>query len=113
LSTGPRGGAATCREGRARRRRHAACRHAPDQAQHGKTRYGTGPHGPHDRGHAGRLPTADLDDLIEILADPEHEEHQERLEWLGLDSAGRFDPAAFDLAQANDALSRLIKPPSR
>jgi hypothetical protein len=53
------------------------------------------------------------DDLIEILADPEHEEHQERLEWLGLDSAGRFDPAAFDLAQANKALSRLIKPPSR
>jgi hypothetical protein len=47
------------------------------------------------------------DSLIEILADPEHEEHQDRLEWLGLDSAGRFDPAAFDLVQINGALSGL------
>ena len=36
-----------------------------------------------------------------------HEEHQDRLEWLGLDSAGQFDPAAFDPVQANTALSRL------
>jgi Plasmid pRiA4b ORF-3-like protein len=47
------------------------------------------------------------DDLVEILTDPEHEEHQERLEWLGLESAGRFDPTAFDLSHANDALSGL------
>ena len=47
------------------------------------------------------------DYLIEILTDPEHEEHQDRLEWLGLDSAGQFDPAAFDLAQTNSALSGL------
>jgi hypothetical protein len=47
------------------------------------------------------------DDLLEILGDPAHEEHQDRLDWLGLDSADRFDPAAFDLAQANAALSRL------
>jgi hypothetical protein len=57
------------------------------------------------------------DDLIDVLADPEHEEHQDRLEWLGLDSAGQFDPAAFDLARTNDALSGLatvlIEPPSR
>jgi hypothetical protein len=46
-------------------------------------------------------------DLIEILTDPQHEEHQDRLEWLGLDSAGQFDLAAFDLAQANKALSGL------
>jgi Plasmid pRiA4b ORF-3-like protein len=44
-------------------------------------------------------------DLLEILGDPAHEEHQDRLEWLGLDSADRFDPAAFDPAQANAALS--------
>ncbi|MBB1252595.1 plasmid pRiA4b ORF-3 family protein [Streptomyces sp. OF3] len=43
--------------------------------------------------------------LIEILADPHHEEHEERLEWLGLDSADQFDPAAFDAANANSALS--------
>ncbi len=45
------------------------------------------------------------DDLIEILADPGHEEHEERLEWLGMDSADQFDPAAFDLAEVNRALS--------
>ncbi|MEU4091587.1 plasmid pRiA4b ORF-3 family protein [Streptomyces sp. NPDC026673] len=43
--------------------------------------------------------------LIEILADPGHEEHDERLEWLGLDTVDQFDPAAFDLAQVNSALS--------
>jgi len=43
--------------------------------------------------------------LLEILADPAHEEHKERLEWLGLDSADEFDPAAFDLAEVNSALS--------
>ncbi|MFD5393306.1 plasmid pRiA4b ORF-3 family protein [Streptomyces sp. NPDC127097] len=45
------------------------------------------------------------DYLIEILADPHHEEHEDRLEWLGLDSADQFDPAAFDPAQVNAALS--------
>ncbi|MCX5215535.1 plasmid pRiA4b ORF-3 family protein [Kitasatospora sp. NBC_00240] len=43
--------------------------------------------------------------LIEILAAPGHEEHDERLEWLGLDTADQFDPAAFDLAEVNSALS--------
>ncbi len=47
------------------------------------------------------------DYLLEILADPTHEEHQERLEWLGLDSADQFDPAAFDLTRTNAALSPL------
>ncbi|MFJ1550266.1 plasmid pRiA4b ORF-3 family protein [Streptomyces sp. NPDC088246] len=45
------------------------------------------------------------DYLTEILADPGHEEHDDRLEWLGLDTAGQFDPAAFDLAEVNSALS--------
>ena len=45
--------------------------------------------------------------LIEILTDPAHEEHQERLEWLGLDSPSQFDPSAFDPAQANTALAGL------
>ena len=34
-------------------------------------------------------------DLKEILADPNDDEHQERLEWLGLDHASEFDPAAL------------------
>ncbi len=31
-------------------------------------------------------------EMLEIVADPEHEEHDERTEWLGDD----FDPEAFD-----------------
>ncbi|MFE5595104.1 plasmid pRiA4b ORF-3 family protein [Streptomyces sp. NPDC056549] len=45
------------------------------------------------------------DYLIEILADPHHDEHEERLEWLGLDTADQFDPAAFDLTEVNKALA--------
>ncbi|WP_433414827.1 plasmid pRiA4b ORF-3 family protein [Microtetraspora malaysiensis] len=47
------------------------------------------------------------DYLLEILADPKHEEHEDRLEWLGLDSADQFHPAAFDLARTNAAVSSL------
>ena len=46
-------------------------------------------------------------ELLEILADPDHEEHAEQLEWLGLDHAGQFDPAVFDTAEVNSALSLL------
>lgn len=44
-------------------------------------------------------------ELLEVLADPQHEEHEDRLEWLGLESAADFDPAAFDLAAADKALA--------
>lgn len=47
------------------------------------------------------------DDLLEILADPAHEEHQDRLEWLGIDSADQYDPAAFDTSHVNTALSEF------
>ncbi|WP_194911132.1 plasmid pRiA4b ORF-3 family protein [Catenulispora rubra] len=42
--------------------------------------------------------------LCEILADPEDEQHAERLEWLGLDDASEFDPAAFDLTETDRLL---------
>lgn len=45
------------------------------------------------------------ENLLEILADPDHEEHDERLEWLGLGSAAEFDPAAFDLDQVNSGFA--------
>src|SRR5216683_1219088 len=45
--------------------------------------------------------------LLEVLANPGHEEHADRLDWLGLDSADQFDPAAFDLTEVNEALSGL------
>lgn len=47
------------------------------------------------------------DYLLEVLADPKHEEHEDWLEWLGLDSADQFDPAAFDLTRTNAALAGL------
>lgn len=43
------------------------------------------------------------EELVEILADPQHPEHEERMEWLGLDDASQFDPAAFDLDEVNRA----------
>jgi hypothetical protein len=44
---------------------------------------------------------------VEALADPAHPEHEDRLEWLGLDDAAQFDPAGFDATTVTQALSRL------
>lgn len=33
-------------------------------------------------------------ELKDILADPSHDQHQEMLDWLGLDNASEFNPAA-------------------
>lgn len=41
--------------------------------------------------------------LLEVLRDPGHEEHAWLSEWVG----GPFDPARFDLAEANDALTTV------
>ena len=35
-------------------------------------------------------------ELAEILSDPAHPEHADRLDWLGLDDVSDFDPANFD-----------------
>lgn len=43
--------------------------------------------------------------LVEILADPRHEEHRFMLDWLGLDSSAEFDPARFDPEDANRRLA--------
>ena len=40
-------------------------------------------------------------DLKEILADPAHEEHQDMLDWLGLDAGKDFDPQKFSVAEVN------------
>jgi hypothetical protein len=47
--------------------------------------------------------------LCEVLADPAHPEHEERKEWLELDDAADFDPAAFDPDEVNLRLSRQAK----
>ena len=41
--------------------------------------------------------------MLEALADPSHEEHDDYMRWLG----GPFDPAAFDLAGTNAALQQV------
>jgi hypothetical protein len=43
--------------------------------------------------------------FLEAIADPEHEEHDQYLEWAG----DEFDPAAFDLEGVNQALRALWK----
>ena len=42
-------------------------------------------------------------EFLEAIGDPEHEEHERFLRWVG----GSFDPTAFDLAVANAALQRV------
>jgi hypothetical protein len=42
---------------------------------------------------------------VEVLNDPEDEEHDDRLEWLGLDTAAEFDPDRFDAEGVTRALS--------
>jgi hypothetical protein len=45
--------------------------------------------------------------LVEILTNPAHPDHKDRLEWLGWDDATHFDPAAFDPDDVTKALARL------
>jgi Plasmid pRiA4b ORF-3-like protein len=47
--------------------------------------------------------------LKEILARPSHEEHEETLDWLGLDTAAEFDPGELSIGEVNDRLGRLAK----
>ncbi len=47
------------------------------------------------------------EELVEVLADPAHPEHEERLEWLGLSDASEFAPEAFDVEATNSRLNAL------
>lgn len=40
--------------------------------------------------------------MLDAAADPDHEEHDELIEWLGDD----FDPEAFDIDEVNDVLAQ-------
>lgn len=46
------------------------------------------------------------EDLLKIIKNPKHEEHESMLEWLG----GPFDPEAFDPNRANTFLRKLKWP---
>ncbi len=60
----------------------------------------------------GRCPPEDCggvcgyESLREVLANPSDGEHGDMLEWLGLETASEFDPADFDVDDANQALAR-------
>ena len=43
------------------------------------------------------------EELLSAASDPEHEDHDELLEWIG----GPFDPTAFDLVATNVALQHV------
>jgi hypothetical protein len=43
-------------------------------------------------------------ELVEVLRDPTDQEHNDRLEWLGLDTAAEFDPDRFDAEAVTRAL---------
>ena len=45
------------------------------------------------------------ENLLEILADPKHEEHEDYMEWIG----GEFDPEEFDLEEINAELKVFFK----
>jgi hypothetical protein len=45
--------------------------------------------------------------LVHILTDPGHEEHQDMLDWLGLDNRSQFDPAHFEPDEANRRLAAV------
>jgi len=40
---------------------------------------------------------------VDAITDPNHPEHEERLEWVG----GEFDPEAFDVEEINGELGAL------
>lgn len=45
------------------------------------------------------------ENLLKIVGDPEHPEHEEMLDWLG----GDFDPEHFNLVETNNMLSQYVK----
>ena len=47
------------------------------------------------------------EELKETLADPSNPEHESMKEWLGLEEEERWDPAAFDLEEANERVKRV------
>lgn len=59
----------------------------------------------------GRCPPEDVGgpwgyrEFLDAINDPDHEEHAERLEWIG----GPFDPAAIDLQVLTNAIDSLAR----
>jgi len=52
--------------------------------------------------------TPGYEQLIDTLADPKHTDHQDMLQWLGIEKGADFDPARFDPADANRRLAAVV-----
>jgi hypothetical protein len=48
-------------------------------------------------------------DLLDALADPKNERHDELREWVG----GEYDAERLELAEVNEALAELVRPRRR
>lgn len=48
--------------------------------------------------------TSGYKELLEILADPEHPEYEEKMEWFNSD----FDPEFFDVDEVNECLQEIF-----
>jgi len=46
-------------------------------------------------------------ELVDVMSDPAHPAHDDKLEWLGLDDATEFDPTSFDAEAVTQALAAL------
>ena len=47
--------------------------------------------------------------LIETLTDPKNPDHEQMREWAGLSEGVSFDPARFDLTEANARLDSAVR----
>lgn len=55
------------------------------------------------------------EELLSVVANPRHPEYEDRRSWMGLAPGESFDPAAFDVGEADAALSgiaRVLVPPA-
>ena len=53
--------------------------------------------------------TPGYQDLIATLADPDHPDHEDMLQWLGIDKGSDFDPTRFDPDDANRRLDAVVR----
>ncbi len=57
--------------------------------------------------------TSGYEQLIDTLADPNHPDHHDLLQWLGIEKGADFDPARFDPADANRRLDTVVHAATR
>lgn len=53
--------------------------------------------------------TPGYQELMDTLADPDDPEHDDMLEWLGIEKGADFDPTRFDLHDANRRIEAAVR----